>query len=199
MIRTFSIPFQLPSNQLDELIVRLNQRLRSSPPTTFPTQPHLSPHLISATLYNGLSLTPSKLIQSPILPYSHHQDFSNLFSLCNNAISQSYHISSDVSNILKLISDRPIDAEIWEIVEELKVKRELLILVRAIVEMNQRLKGVKEGLRNGRLKFVSEEVKDLKWCSGFLMIIRLTTKSQWCMGLSRKEWSQCFKDVRLHG
>ncbi|KAK7317333.1 hypothetical protein RJT34_01466 [Clitoria ternatea] len=65
-------------------------------------------------------------IRSQVQSYlvSHRDDFANLFSLCNDAVSQTRHVSDDVSAILCLLSDRPIHAEVRDVVEEVKAKRE---------------------------------------------------------------------------
>ncbi|RVW13318.1 hypothetical protein CK203_089005 [Vitis vinifera] len=46
--------------------------------------------------------------------------------------------------------------------KELKAKRELLDLVKVIVELSERLKSVQEDLKNGRLISAAEAVRDLK-------------------------------------
>ncbi|KAJ7964764.1 Centromere/kinetochore protein zw10 like [Quillaja saponaria] len=188
---------------MDSLFDSINVRdLLSTHDLSDPTSPLSAPDLrLLIQRLESHSLQIKSKVQSYLL--AHHQDFSNLFSLCNDAVSQSHQISGDVSNILKLISDRPIDVEIREIVEEmkgkreeLKVKRELLVLVRAIVEMNQRLKDVKEGLRNGRLKFAAEEVRDLKMALRVSDDNGVDDREPVVYGLLRKEWSQCFEEIQ---
>ncbi|KAK7357117.1 hypothetical protein VNO80_16400 [Phaseolus coccineus] len=65
-------------------------------------------------------------------------------------------VSDDVAAIIQLFSDRPINAEVREVVlemkakkEEVKVKKELLGLVGTVVALNQRLESVREALRSG--------------------------------------------------
>lgn len=168
-----------------------------------PTSPLSAPdlHLLIQRLESH-SLHIKSKVQSYIV--SHHEDFANLFSLCTDAVSQSHQISDGVSDILRLISDSPADSRVREVLdemkgkkEELKVKRELLGLVRTIVEVNERLKGVNEGLANGRFKFAAERLRELR------IVLRITDddnhgfddKEPVVYGLLRKEWSQCFEEV----
>ncbi|KAG2405596.1 Centromere/kinetochore protein [Vigna angularis] len=74
-----------------------------------------------------------------------------------------HEVSDDVAAIIRLLSDRPIDAEVREVVseikvkkEELKVKKELLGLVGTVVGLNKRLESVKEALRSGRFEFAAQ-------------------------------------------
>lgn len=112
-------------------------------------------------------------------------------------------MSNDVGDLLSLVSDRPIDAEIAEIVKEMngktrefKTKKELLELVRAIVEISEKLNVAREGLRNGRLRFAAEEVKEMK------KVLRVSDdydqvddREPVVYSLLRKEWSNIFEEV----
>lgn len=98
-----------------------------------------------------------------------------------------------------MISDHPIDAEVKQIIEEvgekmreLRVKREMLELLRVIVRIYERLKGVSEAVRDGRLKFAAEEVRELKKA---LRIGDEDEKEPIVYGLLRKEWFDCFEGV----
>lgn len=102
-----------------------------------------------------------------------------------------------------MVSDRPIDAEIAEIVKEMngktrevRAKKELLELVRAIVEISDKLNGAREGLRNGRFRFAAEELREMK------KVLRVSDdydkvddREPVVYGLLRKEWSNCFEEV----
>lgn len=140
-------------------------------------------------------------IKSKVQAYllSHHADFSELFSRCSESASRCEQISDSVSNLLALISDHPIDAEIRVAVseiektmKELKAKRELLDLVKVIVELSERLKSVQEDLKNGRLISAAEAVRDLKKAVGTVAEEREPV----VYGLLRKEWAECFEEVR---
>ena len=105
-----------------------------------------------------------------------------------------------------MISDRPIDAEISETVKEMnakmrevRAKRELLDLVKAIVEINEKLTDAKEALRNGRLRFAAKELRELKKALGVVLNggeNRVDEGEPVLYGLLRKEWSDCFDEVR---
>ncbi|KAK2979032.1 hypothetical protein RJ640_013666 [Escallonia rubra] len=110
-------------------------------------------------------------IQSKVRQYilSHHHDFSTLFAQCSDAVSRSEHLSGQVSELLGLISDRPIDVEIKGVIEEIGRKRreareikELLELVRAISELSERLRFVREEVRAGRVVEAASALRRLK-------------------------------------
>ncbi|KOM48699.1 hypothetical protein LR48_Vigan07g240300 [Vigna angularis] len=109
-------------------------------------------------------------IRSQVQSYlvSHREDFTRLFSLCNDAVSQTREVSDDVAAIIRLLSDRPTDVEVREVVSEMKVKKEelkvkeLLGLVGTVVGLNKRLESVKESLRSGRFEFAVQGLKELK-------------------------------------
>ncbi|XP_027331708.1 centromere/kinetochore protein zw10 homolog isoform X1 [Abrus precatorius] len=141
-------------------------------------------------------------IRSQVQSYlvSHRNDFASLFSLCNDAVSQTRHVSDDVSGILRLLSDRPIDVEVREVVEEmkakkeeLKVKRELLGLVGTVVALNQRLESVREALSSGRFQFAAQGLKELK---AVLRVGDEDDREPLVYGLLRKEWSHCFEEIQ---
>lgn len=83
-------------------------------------------------------------------------------------------------------------SEIEKTMKELKAKRELLDLVKVIVELSERLKTVQEDLKNGRLISAAEAVRDLKKAVGTVAEEREPV----VYGLLRKEWAECFEEVR---
>lgn len=188
---------------MDALFESINVRdLLSANDLSDPTTPLSAPDLrLLIQRLESHSLKIKTKIQSYIL--NHQQDFSNLFSLCNDTVLRSHQISNDVFDLLNLISDRPIDAEISDVVKdmngksrEVRVKRELLELVRAIVEISEKLNAAREGLRNGRLMFSAEELRELK------KALRVSDdydqvdhREPVVYGLLRKEWSNCFEEV----
>ncbi|GAV62426.1 Zw10 domain-containing protein [Cephalotus follicularis] len=185
---------------MEALFDTINVRdLLSAHDLTDPTTPLSAPDL--RLLVNRLeshSLQIKSKVQSYLL--SHQNDFSSLFSLCNDAVSRTDRISNQLSDILGMISDRPIDVEIREAVEEMgrkmrevRVKKELLALVGLIVGFSERLEGVKEGLRNGRLRFAAEEVREMK------MALRVGEEDEGdpvVYGLLRNEWMACFEEIQ---
>lgn len=73
-------------------------------------------------------------------------------------------------------------------------------LARAVVEITERLKGVREGIRNGRLKFAAEEVRELKKAlrvrdGGDVADESEREREPVVYGLLKKEWSDCFEEV----
>lgn len=146
----------------------LLQSSSSSTATLDPTTQLSAPDL--RLLIDRLELR-SQHIKSKVQNYlqSHHQHFSDLFALFSDSASRSESLSDDVSDLLRLLSDRPIDVEIRstvdeirETVKELRVKREILELVRVIVGLSEELKNVKELVRSGRLVLAAKKVKEMK-------------------------------------
>lgn len=180
------------------------RELLSAQDISDPTAPLSAPDL--RLLVNRLE-SHSLQIKTRIRAYllSHHQDFLDLFSLCNDAVCQYQEISKDVSNVLELTTGRPIEAKTREIIDDMKEKtrgvrekRELLGLVKVIVELDDRLKGVREATRKGMLKFAAEEVRELK---NALLIYNdddCKDGEPLVYGLLRREWYQCFEEVRKH-
>ncbi|KAF4396378.1 hypothetical protein G4B88_019178 [Cannabis sativa] len=193
---------------MDALFDSINVRdLLSAHDLSDPTTPLSAPDLrLLIQRLESHSLQIKAKIQSYII--SHHQDFSNLFSISNDAVSRSDRISGDVSNLLSTISDRPIDAEISDTVKEMnakmqqvRAKRELLDLVKVIVEINEKLMAAKEALRCKRLRFAAEELRDLKkalgTCNGGDH--QVDEGEPVVYGLLRKEWYDCFDEVQENG
>lgn len=106
---------------------------------------------------------------------------------------------------MRLISDCPIDVEIRRAVSdidermrEVKVKKELLGLVRAIWGLTERFRTAKEAFRSGQLKFAAQELRELK------MAVRLCDSDDkqnngepLVYGLLKQEWHESFEEVRL--
>ncbi|KAJ4962616.1 hypothetical protein NE237_022555 [Protea cynaroides] len=133
---------------------------------------------------------------------SHHKDFSEIFSRCSEAVSRTEDISGNVSNILQLISDNPIDIEIHNTVaeinntrNELKEKKELLGLVQKIVNLIRTLRLVREDLRVGRLINASKALRDLKkpLC---IHDEEVKGREPLVFSLLRKERMDCFDEVQ---
>ncbi|BAT81022.1 hypothetical protein LR48_Vigan07g050000 [Vigna angularis] len=185
---------------MESLFDNINVRdLLSAQDLSDPTSPLSAPdlHLLIQRL-ESQSLQIRSQVQSYLV--SHREDFARLFSLCNDAVSQTREVSDDVAAIIRLLSDRPIDAEVREVVsemkvkkEELKVKKELLGLVGTVVGLNKRLESVKEALRSGRFEFAAQGLKELKVA---LRIDEKDDREPLVYGLLRKEWSQCFEEIQ---
>jgi centromere/kinetochore protein ZW10 len=99
-----------------------------------------------------------------------------------------------------LVSDRPIDVEIRSVVDEItektkevKLKRESLDLVNAIVGICEALQETKEALKNGRFRFAAERIRELK------VVLRIGEEEDGepvAYALLRKEWSNCFDEIQ---
>lgn len=80
---------------------------------------------------------------------------------------------------------------------EVRAKRELLELVRVIVKLSERLSSAREALRNGRLRFAADELRELKMALGISdNDDRVNEKEPVVYGLLRKEWSDCFEEIQ---
>ncbi|XP_038902931.1 centromere/kinetochore protein zw10 homolog isoform X1 [Benincasa hispida] len=178
------------------------RELLSAQDLSDPTAPLSAPDL--RLLVNRLE-SHSLQIKTKIRDYllSHHQEFLDLFSLCNDAVCQYQQISKDVSNVLELTTDRPIEAKTREIIDDMKEKtkgarekRELLELVKVIVKMDDRLKGVREATRKGLLKFAAEEVRELKNALRIYNDDDCKDGEPLVYGLLKREWHQCFEEIQ---
>lgn len=143
-------------------------------------------------------------IKSKVHQYilSHYHHFSELFALCSDSVSRSEQLSTDVSNLLRLVSDRPIDVEIRDTVDEIKmkvrevkVKTEILDLVKIIVGLSTALKSVRDELKIGRLVCAAEKVRELK--KAVRVGDGMTEEREPVVyGLLRKEWRECFEEIQ---
>uniref|UniRef100_A0A2P2LAA8 Centromere/kinetochore protein zw10 N-terminal domain-containing protein n=1 Tax=Rhizophora mucronata TaxID=61149 RepID=A0A2P2LAA8_RHIMU len=163
-----------------------------------PASPLSAPDLrLLITRLESHSLQIKSRVQSYLL--SHHAEFSSLFSLCNDAVSQTNEIDRNLSDLSDLVSGSPIDVEIREITTEIagkmreaKEKKELLELVRVIVGISERMRGVREGVKNGRLRFAAEELTELK--KSLRIGDEERTREPLLYGLLRNEWLDCFEE-----
>uniref|UniRef100_A0A2P2LAB1 Centromere/kinetochore protein zw10 homolog n=1 Tax=Rhizophora mucronata TaxID=61149 RepID=A0A2P2LAB1_RHIMU len=165
-----------------------------------PASPLSAPDLrLLITRLESHSLQIKSRVQSYLL--SHHAEFSSLFSLCNDAVSQTNEIDRNLSDLSDLVSGSPIDVEIREITTEIagkmreaKEKKELLELVRVIVGISERMRGVREGVKNGRLRFAAEELTELK--KSLRIGDEERTREPLLYGLLRNEWLDCFEEIQ---
>ncbi|KAI5340223.1 hypothetical protein L3X38_019497 [Prunus dulcis] len=188
---------------MDALFDSINVReLLSAQDLSDPTTPLSAPDLrLLIQRLDSHSLQIKSKIQSYLL--SHHNDFANLFSVCDDVVSRSNRISDDVVQLLSSISDSPIEAEIGQIMKqmsattkEVREKKGLLELVRAILEISEKLKGAREGLRNGRLRFTAEELRELKKALRVSDDDRVDEREPVVYKLLRKQWSECFEEIQ---
>uniref|UniRef100_A0A1J3HWD5 Centromere/kinetochore protein zw10-like protein n=1 Tax=Noccaea caerulescens TaxID=107243 RepID=A0A1J3HWD5_NOCCA len=186
--------------EIDALFESINVRdLLAGHDLNDPTTPLSAPDL--RLLINRLE-SHSLRIKSKVQSYlvAHHSEFSELFSTCQDAVSRTRLISDDVSDVLQLISDRPIDVEIRSVVDEItektkevKLKRESLDLVSAIVGICEALQETKEALKGGRFRFAAERIRELK------VVLRIGKEEEGeplAYVLLRNEWSDCFDEIQ---
>uniref|UniRef100_A0A1J3IDB2 Centromere/kinetochore protein zw10-like protein n=1 Tax=Noccaea caerulescens TaxID=107243 RepID=A0A1J3IDB2_NOCCA len=186
--------------EIDALFESINVRdLLAGHDLNDPTTPLSAPDL--RLLINRLE-SHSLRIKSKVQSYlvAHHSEFSELFSTCQDAVSRTRLISDDVSDVLQLISDRPIDVEIRSVVDEItektkevKLKRESLDLVSAIVGICEALQETKEALKGGRFRFAAERIRELK------VVLRIGEEEEGeplAYVLLRNEWSDCFDEIQ---
>uniref|UniRef100_A0A1J3F7N8 Centromere/kinetochore protein zw10-like protein n=1 Tax=Noccaea caerulescens TaxID=107243 RepID=A0A1J3F7N8_NOCCA len=186
--------------EIDALFESINVRdLLAGHDLNDPTTPLSAPDL--RLLINRLE-SHSLRIKSKVQSYlvAHHAEFSELFSTCQDAVSRTRLISDDVSDVLQLISDRPIDVEIRSVVDEItektkevKLKRESLDLVSAIVGICEALQETKEALKGGRFRFAAERIRELK------VVLRIGEEEEGeplAYNLLRNEWSDCFDEIQ---
>lgn len=182
--KSISVRDLLPSNDLDD-----------SSPLSAPDLRLIIDHLQVRSLQ----------IKSKVQNYvvSHHSDFSALFSQCSAAFSGAEHLSGEVSDLIRLISEAPIDVEIKEVVDEVREKRrdvrekrKVLELVSVIVEVSEKLKFVREEMRGGRVVEAAERIRELEEA---LRIREREVKEEdgepVVYGLLRSEWMDCFQEV----
>ncbi|KAM3015196.1 hypothetical protein FF2_027807 [Malus domestica] len=181
---------------MDVLFDSINVReLLSAQDLSDPMTPLFAPDLrLLIQRLDSYSLQIKSKIQSYLLP--HHQDFANLFSICNDAVTRSNQISDDVDQLLSSISNHPIEAKIGQIIKkmsdttkEVREKKALLELMRAIMAISEKLNGAREGLRNGRLRFAAEELRELKKALTISDDDRIDEREPVVYSLLRKEWS----------
>ena len=185
--------------EIDALFDSLNVRdLLSGNNLNDPTTPLSAPDL--RLLINRLE-SHSLRIKSKVQSYlvAHHSEFSELFSTCQDGVSRTRLISDDVSDVVQLVSDRPVDVEIREVVDEIRektkevrVKRESLGLVSAVVGVCEALRETKEALKSGRFGFAAERIREVK---GVLRVGEEEEGEPVVYVLLRREWSDCFDEV----
>nr|GMD21523.1 centromere/kinetochore protein zw10 homolog isoform X1 [Ipomoea batatas] len=145
-------------------------------------------------------------IKSKVRHYiiSHHTDFSALFSQCSDVVSRSEHLSDRVSDLLRLISDRPVEvttkAVIDEIVakrREMREKRDLLEFLGVVLELSGKLELVKEELKAGNVENAAAALRDLK---AALLVSENDVPTEkpppLVYDLLKNQWTECFEEIQ---
>ncbi|MCD7447210.1 Centromere/kinetochore protein zw10 [Datura stramonium] len=147
-------------------------------------------------------------IKSKVRQYilSHYSDFSTLFSQCSDVVSRSDYLSSQVSNLIQLISEHPVESQTKAVIDdiviknrELKEKRELLGLLAVILELSDRLRFVKEEIKAGRVEQAAEALKELK-----AVLLTSNDETAACeeekqplvYRLLKDDWTECFEEMQ---
>lgn len=80
---------------------------------------------------------------------------------------------------------------------EVRAKRELLELMRIIVEISEKINSARDALRNRRLIFAAEELRELKKALGVSDCDdRVDEREPVVYGLLRKEFADCFEEIQ---
>lgn len=145
-------------------------------------------------------------IKSKVREYvlSHHHEIADIFSRCTASAAGADDTASAVSEVLRLLSDQPVDCEICDIAREIGSKRReleerrvALGIVGTLSSLLERLKFAREDLRVGRLVEAAVAVRELK------MSLRVCgdgdedreVEEPAVFGFLRKEWLECFDEV----
>ncbi|XP_015161958.1 centromere/kinetochore protein zw10 homolog isoform X1 [Solanum tuberosum] len=185
---------------MDVLFNSINVRdLLSSPDIDDVNSPLSAPDL--RLLIDRLQLR-SVDIKSKVRQYilSHYSEFSTLFSQCSDVVLKSENLSSQVSDLIQLISDHPVEAQTKAVIDEIlvknrevKEKRELLGLLDVILELSDRLRFVKEKIKAGRVEQAAEALRELK---AVLVTSNDEEKQPLVYGLLKDEWTECFEEMQ---
>ncbi|KAL3337663.1 hypothetical protein AABB24_030004 [Solanum stoloniferum] len=141
-------------------------------------------------------------IKSKVRQYilSHHSEFSTLFSQCSDVVSKSENLTSQVSDLIQLISDHPVEAQTKAVIDEIlvknrevKEKRELLGLLNVILELSDILRFVKEEIKVGRVEQAAEALRELK---AVLVTNNNEEKQPLVYELLKDEWTECFEEMQ---
>ncbi|KAG5582492.1 hypothetical protein H5410_053119 [Solanum commersonii] len=141
-------------------------------------------------------------IKSKVRQYilSHYSEFSTLFSQCSDVVSKYENLSSQVSDLIQLISDHPVEAQTKAVIDEIlvknrevKEKRELLGLLDVILELNDRLRFVKEEIKVGRVEQAAEVLREFK---AVLVTSNDEEKQPLVYGLLKDEWTERFEEMQ---
>ncbi|KAL1821764.1 hypothetical protein ACET3Z_016633 [Daucus carota] len=177
----------LPSHDLDD-----------SSPLSAPDLRLLIDHLQVRSLH----------IKSKVQKYilSHRSDFLALFSQCSAAFYGAEHLTGEVSDLIGLISESPIDAEIKDVVDqvsekrrEVREKRKVLELVSVVVEVTEKLRFAREEMRGGRVVEAAEAVRELEKALGIRDGDGEAEGEEGepvVYGLLRSEWMDCFQEIQ---
>ncbi|KAL6554380.1 hypothetical protein OROMI_020053 [Orobanche minor] len=192
------------SLQMDVLFSTINvQDLLSSPESH--SSPLSAPDLrLLISRLDAHSLRIKSTVQSYLL--SHHVDFASLFSQCSDVISKSEQISDDVTALLNLISNQPIEADVGRIVREIvekrreaREKKEILDFVGVVLELNRKFGVVRDDIKSGRVVEAAEGLRELKIAIGVKGngdAEAVVEGEPEVYGILKREWTDCFDKIQ---
>ncbi|XP_011100469.1 centromere/kinetochore protein zw10 homolog isoform X2 [Sesamum indicum] len=169
-----------------------------------PSSPLSAPDLrLLISRLDAHSLRIKSTVQSYLL--SHHDDFSSLFSQCSDVVSKSERLSDDVVALLNLISDQPIESDVGRIFREIvekrresREKREILEFVEVVLELDRKLGGVSNNVKNGKVVEAAEGLKELKIALGVKGNgdAEAAEGEPMVYGILKKHWTDCFEEIQ---
>ncbi|KAL3502506.1 hypothetical protein ACH5RR_036955 [Cinchona calisaya] len=180
--------------------------LLSSPDLDDPSTPLSTPDL--HLLIDRLQVR-SVHIKSKVHDYlrSHQSDFSSLFSQCSNVVTRTELLSSELFNLLNLISDHPVDSKVKSVIQEIvakrkevREKREVLELLGLVLKLCEKLQVVKKDIRIGRIEEAAVALRELKTAlrvdNDEVAAAQDEESELVVYGLLKKEWAECFDKLQ---
>ncbi|KAL3633868.1 hypothetical protein CASFOL_022630 [Castilleja foliolosa] len=150
------------------------------------------------------SLRIKSTVQSYLL--SHHDEFASLFSQCCDVVSKSEQLSDNVSALLNLISDRPIEADVGRIAREIverrreaREKKEILEFVGVVLELDRNFRVVMEDMNSGRVVKSAEGLRELKEALGVMGngdVEAAVEGEPEVYGILKRQWTECFEEIQ---
>ncbi|CAH9109527.1 unnamed protein product [Cuscuta epithymum] len=149
----------------------------------------------------------SVAIKSKVRQYilSHHSDFSALITQCSDVVSSSEHLSDQVTDLLRLISDRPVEVTVKAVIDEivakrkeLSEKRDLLEFLGLFSDLSGKLEVVKDELKTGSVEKAALSLKELK---AALQVSDNDAQMEdkplpLVYDLLKNQWTECFEEIQ---
>ncbi|CAH9135497.1 unnamed protein product [Cuscuta epithymum] len=146
-------------------------------------------------------------IKSKVRQYilSHHSDFSALITQCSDVVSSSEHLSDQVTDLLRLISDRPVEVTVKAVIDEivakrkeLSEKRDLLEFLGLFSDLSGKLEVVKDELKTGSVEKAALSLKELK---AALQVSDNDAQMEdkplpLVYDLLKNQWTECFEEIQ---
>lgn len=137
---------------------------------------------------------------------SHKLEFSSLFLQCSDVVLRSEQLSSQLLDLLNLISDNHVDSKIKGVIQEIVAKRkdarekkELLELLGVVLELYENLRLVKEDVEFGKVEEAAKALRELKAAlrmNDDEVVIMEEENKLFVYELLRNEWTLCFEKAQ---